>query len=155
MVTIVHGYGQENRVVAVYGTGGFVGELNLLTGSPAYRSVVVRHAGEVIQVPAARLREMLANDEELSNLILRAFISRRSILIEIGAGVKVVGSRCSRDAPRMREFLARKRMPHQWMDVESDEEAEQLLRALGVMEAETPVVIASRGVLAEQLDPQH
>jgi thioredoxin reductase (NADPH) len=154
VVTIVHGYGQENRVVAVYGTGGFVGEVNLLTGSPAYLTAVVRDAGEVIRVPAARLREVLAHDEELSNVILRAFISRRSILIEEGAGVKVVGSRYSRDAQRVREFLARNRMPHQWMDVESDEEAEQLLRALEVTAAETPVVIASRGLLRNPTNAQ-
>jgi len=146
-VTIVEGYGQENRVVAVHGRHRFLGEVNLLTGSPAYLSAVVRDAGELIQVSAASLRALLSEDEELSNLILRAFMSRRSILIDIGAGVKVVGSRYSRDARRVREFLARNRMPHHWMDLEADEEAEALLCALGVGACETPVVIAGRDVL--------
>ena len=46
--------------------------------------------------------------------------------------MKVVGSRYSRDTRRVREFLARNRMPYHWMDLEDDEEAEALLRALGV-----------------------
>jgi thioredoxin reductase (NADPH) len=124
-----------------------MGEINLIAGSPAYLSAVVRDPGEVIQVPADRLRALLAEDEELSNLILRAFMSRRSLLIDIGAGVKVVGSRYSQDTRRVRTFLARNRMPYHWMDLEVDEEAEALLRGLGVSACETPVVIGGEQVL--------
>jgi thioredoxin reductase (NADPH) len=146
-VTIVEGYGHENRVIAVHGPHRFLGEINLIAGSPAYLSAVVRDAGEVTQVPAAALRKLLAEDEELSNLILRAFMSRRSILIDIGAGVKVVGSRYSQDTRRVRTFLARNRMPYHWMDLEDDEEAEALLRGIGVSACETPVVIGVEQVL--------
>ncbi|MBV9605510.1 MAG: FAD-dependent oxidoreductase [Solirubrobacterales bacterium] len=146
-VTIVEGYGRENRVIAVHGARRFLGEVNLVTGSPPYLTAVVRDRGEVIQVAAPRLRDLLAEDEELSNLILRAFMSRRSILIDIGAGVKVVGSRYSEDTRRVRTFLARNRMPYHWMDLEVDEEAEALLRGLGVTACETPVVIGGEEVL--------
>jgi thioredoxin reductase (NADPH) len=146
-VAIVQGYGREDRVVAVHGPGRFLGEVNLLTGEPPYLTAVVRDDGEVIQIPAARLRELVASDEELSNLVLRAFLSRRSILIELEVGEKLVGSRYSRDARRLREFLARNRRPYHWMDVESDEEADALLRAVGVEPSETPVVIVGGTVL--------
>jgi thioredoxin reductase (NADPH) len=146
-VAMVDGHGSENRVVAIHGPHKFVGELSVLTGAPAQLTAVVRDAGEVIQMPAARLREIVAEDEDLSNLILRAFLARRTILIDLGAGVKVVGSRYSRDAQRLREFLARNRTPYHWMDLEDDEEADILVRALGVEPAETPVVVGARGVL--------
>ncbi len=146
-VAIVEGYGHGNRVIAIQGRYRFLGETNLLTGSPVYLTAVVRDAGEVIQIAAERLRELLADDEDLSNVILRAFMSRRSILIDIGAGAKVVGSRYSQDTRRVRTFLARNRMPYHWMDVEEDEEAEALLRGLGVGPCETPVVIAGEHVL--------
>ena len=81
-------------------------------------------------MPLERLRELVAGDEELSNLILRAYLARRSILIEIGGGVRVIGSRYSPDTRRLREFLARNRVPYHWVDLEADEEAESLLRAL-------------------------
>jgi thioredoxin reductase (NADPH) len=146
-VAVVQGYGHENRVIVVFGPRHFTGELNLLTGTPAVVSAVVRDAGEVIQLPAARLVEIVSEDGELGDLVLRAFLSRRSILIDVGAGVKVVGSRYSRDSRRLREFLARNRMPYRWIDLEQDEEADTLLRALGVEAAETPVVVGGRGVL--------
>jgi thioredoxin reductase (NADPH) len=146
-IAIVEGLGRENRVIAVHGAHRFLGEVNLVTGSPPYLSAIVRDAGEVIQVPAERLRALLAEDEELSNVILRAFMSRRSILIDIGAGVKVVGSRYTDDTRRVRTFLARNRMPYHWMDLEEDDEAEALLRGLGVGACETPVVIGGEQVL--------
>jgi thioredoxin reductase (NADPH) len=146
-VVIVQGYGDENRVIAVHGQHRFLGELNLLTGSAANLTAVVRDAGEVIQVPVDRLREIVANDEDLSDLILRAFLARRSILIGLGAGVKLVGSRFSEDARRLREFLARNRMPYQWLDVEQDQEADRLLEVLAVEPEETPVVVRGSEVL--------
>src|SRR5439155_14442278 len=48
---------------------------------------------------------------------------------------------------RLREFLARNRMPYHWMDLEDDEEADTLLEALGLEPSETPVVVWGQGVL--------
>jgi len=146
-VTIVRGYGCDDRIIAVHGPHRFLGELSLLTGSTAYLTAVVREPGEVVQVPLGRLRTFLRQDNELANIILRAYLARREILIETHAGVKVVGSRFASDSKRLREFLARNRMPHEWMDVERDRDAEALLCALGVSEEQTPVVLGAGRVL--------
>jgi thioredoxin reductase (NADPH) len=145
-VAIVQGYGHENRVIAIHGRHRFLGELNLLSGARAQLTAVVRDPGEVIHVEAGVLRRTLADDEELSNIILRAFISRRSILIEANAGFKVVGSGFSPDSRRIREFLNRNRVPYWWIDLERDEEADTVLQALGVCPEETPLVITAAGV---------
>jgi thioredoxin reductase (NADPH) len=142
-VTIARGYGTENRVIAVHGPRRFLGELNLLTGGRAYLTAVVRDAGEVIRVPVSRFRRFLRNEENLANLIFGAYMARREILIEVGGGAKVIGSRYSGDSVRLREFLARNRLPFQWVDLEQDAEAEELLQMLGVEPAETPVVIVA------------
>jgi thioredoxin reductase (NADPH) len=144
-VAIVQGLGQENRVIAVHGQHRFLGELGLLTGQRLYLSGVVRDPGQVIQIPVERLREIVTEDKTLSDLILGAFIARRSFLIDVGTGIKLIGSRFSPDSRRLREFLARNRMPHQWIDLEQDQEAEALLSGLAVEPDETPVVIASGG----------
>ena len=146
-IAIVQGYGHNNRVVAIHGPHRFLGELNLLTGSPPYLTAVVRDPGEVTQVSVKHLREIVESDQDLSNTILRAYLARRAILIESGAGVQLVGSRFSPDAQRLREFLARNRMPYHWMDLEEDDEADELLRALAIEPAETPVIVGAGGVL--------
>jgi thioredoxin reductase (NADPH) len=146
-VAIVQGYGSQNRVISVHGAHRFLGELNLLTGSRALLSAVVRDSGSVIQVPVAKLRTLTAEDQDLSNIILRAFLARRSLLIEAGAGVKVVGSRYSPDTRRLREFLQRNRIPYQWVDLETDAHADILLQSLAVEPSDTPVVVGAERVL--------
>ena len=144
-VAIVQGYGRENRLIAIQGHHRFLGELSLLTGQRFYLTGVVRDPGEVIQIPVEKLREIVAEDRALSDVILGAFMARRSILIDVGTGIKLIGSRFSPDTRRLREFLARSRMPHEWTDLEEDEAADALLTHMAVEPDETPVVIAGEG----------
>jgi thioredoxin reductase (NADPH) len=140
-VAIVEGEGDSQRVLGLHGPGRFLGELNLLTGQAVFVTAVVREAGEILSVPVPRLRELVAQDAKLGDLILRAFLIRRSILIELGTGFRIIGSRFSADARRLREFAARNRLPHKWIDLEHDKAAELLLRGLSISPEETPVVI--------------
>jgi thioredoxin reductase (NADPH) len=129
------------QVVAVHGPGRFLGELSLLTGQRALFSAVVVEAGEVLVVPVRRLRALVSHDAALGDLVLRAYMLRRELLIGLGAGLRIIGSRYSPDTRRLREFLARNRLPHRWIDLEDDTSAEQLLRELGIPPADTPVVM--------------
>jgi thioredoxin reductase (NADPH) len=140
-VAVVEGVGADEHEIAVHGAGRFLGELSLLTGQAAFFTAVVREQGEVLVVPVERLRQLVAHDPVLGDLILRAFLARRELLIGLGTGFRIIGSRFSPDTRRLREFAARNRLPHRWIDLEQDEEAEALLRGLGVSPEETPVVI--------------
>ena len=74
----------EERIITRHDAGRFLGELNLLTGQRVYVSARVVEAGEVIAVPAAALRHVLATEPRLGDMILAAFIARRSVLLKIG-----------------------------------------------------------------------
>src|SRR3954452_19774741 len=69
-VTIVEDYGGANRFNRVHKAGRFLGELGLLVGQRLYLTGVVRDAGEVIEVPLQKLRELVDEDKALSDLIL-------------------------------------------------------------------------------------
>jgi hypothetical protein len=84
---------------------------------------------------------MVCEDSGLGDLILRAYFSRRALLIETGAGFRLIGSRYSPGTRRLREFAARNRLPYRWIDVDEDDSAEVLLRQLGVSPDETSVVV--------------
>jgi thioredoxin reductase (NADPH) len=142
LVAVVEDYGEDDeQTIAVHGAGRFLGELGLLTGQRLLMSAVVRQDGEVLDVPLRRLFDIVSRDPALGDDILRAMLVRRSILIGLGTGLRLVGSRFSPDTRRLREFTARNRIPHRLIDVEEDESAEMLLRRLGVSPQETPVVI--------------
>jgi thioredoxin reductase (NADPH) len=142
LVAHVEGRGSpQERVISVHGRGRFLGELSLLTGEASYYSAVPAEAGEVLAVPADRLRQLVAQDPALGDLILRACLIRRSILIGLGAGLRIIGSRYSPDTRRLRDFAARNRVPARWLDLETDPAAESLITQLGVRPEQTPIVL--------------
>src|SRR5215472_3408461 len=139
--------GPHERGIVEYGPGAFVGEYNLLTGQSAYASAVVVAPSRLIEVQPARLRELMAQEETLSELILRALLRRRAFMISLRMGVSIIGSSYSADARRLLEFTARNQIPRTWIDVEHDPGAEALLRDLGIAPDQTPVVIWGAEVL--------
>jgi thioredoxin reductase (NADPH) len=138
----------EEQLVARFGPGQFLGELNLLSGQRVYVSARVAEPGVVIDVPAAALRELFASRPKLADTILAAFLARRARLLRDAApAIRLVGSRFSPDSLRLREYLARNRIPHEFMDADRDARVERLLRDLAVQPADLPVVIAPGAVL--------
>jgi thioredoxin reductase (NADPH) len=131
----------EEQVIGAHGRGRFLGEVGLLTGQAALYSTVATEPAQVLAVPVARLRELVAADAALGDLILRAYLIRRSILISLGVGVRIIGSRYSPDTRRLRDFVARNRIPARWLDVEADPDAEEMLAQFGVAPQDTPLVI--------------
>jgi len=141
-VASVEGHGtREQRVISVHGRGRFLGELSLLTGEGSFYTATALDTGEVLAVPAARLGELVGRDPVFGDLILHAYLLRRSILIGLGVGLRVVGSKYSPDTRRVRDFAARNRIPARWLDLEEDPSAEAVLTQLGVSPGDTPIVI--------------
>jgi thioredoxin reductase (NADPH) len=141
-VVVVEGHGTpDERVIRAHGAGRFLDEISLLTRQPALVSSVVRDAGEVLAVPLPALREAVSQDSKLGDVILRAFMIRRELLIGVVSGIRIIGSRFSPDTRRLREFAARNRLPYTWIDLEDDADAEALLQQFGVHPDETPVVV--------------
>ncbi|HEY0693199.1 MAG TPA: cyclic nucleotide-binding domain-containing protein, partial [Kribbella sp.] len=136
-VAVVQELGPEQRVIAVHGPYRFLGEIGILTGQPFFLTAVTREAGEVLSLPVDDLRGLVTRDPRLADLILRAFLIRRSLQLSLGAGFAIIGSRYSADTRRLREFAARNRLPHSWIDLEDDAHAERLLQELGVAPDDT------------------
>lgn len=140
-VNIVENFGGEARTIASHGAGRFLGEMNMLTGQAVYLSAVVSEPGKVLAITPENLREIVTEEPTLSDIILKAFLARRQVLMDVGTGLRVVGSHYSRDALRLREFAVRNRLPHAWLDLEEEDGAEAVLEEFGVERSETPVAV--------------
>jgi thioredoxin reductase (NADPH) len=141
------GDGEERELVR-HGARRFLGELNLLTGLRVFVSARVVDAGEVLVVPRDQLLSLLATRPSLSDKVLAAFMARRATLLDWAShSVRVLGSRYSPASLRIREFLARLRVPHLWLDADTDADVDTLLTKLGVDSSELPVVITADKVL--------
>lgn len=106
---VIHSDGEE-RFLTRHTAGRFLGELSMLTGLRVFVSARVGEAGEVIVLPAADLRRVLATQPVLGDTILAAFMAcRAKLLSSASVAIRVVGSRFSSESQQVREFLARSR----------------------------------------------
>src|SRR4029077_3231349 len=109
-----------------------------LTGGPKLVSGIARSDCEVYEITDKALHELLNQDPQLSDIILQAFIARRQVMRESGdfTGLRVIGSRYSKDTFRIRDFLAKNRVLFTWLDLEGDPAVSQVLQQFGVSEAD-------------------
>lgn len=135
------GPGRGTRIREVHGPGRFLGELGLVEGQPAFVSAVVAEAGEVLHISGDDLRRMVLTDATVGETILRAYLQRRILLISAGAGIRIVGSRFSRDTLRLLDFAAANRLPHRLVDLEDDEQAQAILDRAGILASDLPAVV--------------
>ena len=148
-VEIVDESGERPKTIAVLRAGEFSGDVAHLTGRPSVVSAVARGDCEVYELSAEGVRHLLNQSPDLGDIILQAFIARRQLLREAGSftGLRVIGSRYSKDTFRIRDFLSKNRVLFKWLDLESDPQVNQLLKQFGLSEAETPVVAWGRRLL--------
>ncbi len=146
-VEIVVRVDDTESVIVRHGPGRFLGELNMLSGMRVFVSARVVEPGEVLVVARDRLRPLMAANPRLGETILAAFMARRTVLLTGAAPtIRVIGSRFSPESLRVREFLARTRVPHEWLDPDRDPHVEALLHQFGIPANELPVVIATGSV---------
>jgi thioredoxin reductase (NADPH) len=147
-IEILENHRQEDEAsIITYGPREFIGEMGLLTGQTVYLSGVATSDGRVLRIPAEKVKVIMSEEPDLSELILRAFLLRHSRLTNIGSGPVLVGSRFDADTRRLLEVFARNRLSSRWLELEGNPEAEALLRDLDVPVPELPIVILPGGSL--------
>jgi thioredoxin reductase (NADPH) len=147
-VDIVDQYGTpEAQVIISYGPREFLGEKGLLTGQRVFLTAVVTVDGRVVRIPVEHVRTIMAQEADLSDYLLRAFLLRHLRLTQMGVGLTLVGSRFDRKTRRLLDVLARNRLAFRWLELEGTPEAEETLRQLDVSTDNLPLIIVPGGGL--------
>ena len=122
-----HRLGRSETIVT-HGPGSFMGELAQLSGRPSLVDAIAIGLVDALVIPPRRLRDLLVEEAELGERIMRALILRRVALLETGGGGPIiVGSAASGDVLRLEGFLARNGHPHQLLDPATDPCAQALI----------------------------
>ncbi len=148
-VEVINGEGADAVVIVGYGRGGFVGELNLLTGQRRSLGCRVTQAGRVLVVSEEQFRRLMSGRPELAETIFNALLARREIL-RTGEGaqaIRIVGSRYSPEAMALRSFAEHSHLAHAWIDVEEAGDSEALLESLALDRGDLPAVITAADTL--------
>jgi thioredoxin reductase (NADPH) len=138
----------NSELIVTHGPGSFMGELAQLSGRPSLVDAYAKEAVETLVIPSRRLRDLLVEEAELGERIMRALILRRVGLLDTGAGGPViVGSADHADVLRLEGFLTRNGHPHQRLDPKTDPCAQTLIERFHIDSRELPIVLCPNGQL--------
>ena len=123
--------GPNGNEIIRHPAGGFLGEINLLSGQTVYLTAVVTEAMRYIAVEREKLRELMADDEPLAELIISTFIARRELLQEVdGIGLEIFGAWADAGTRSLVEWIRRARLPFSFYDTDREETARTTVEAL-------------------------
>src|SRR5271155_4817403 len=74
----------RSEPIVTHGPGSFMGELAQLSGRPSLVDAIAVEPVEALVIPSRRLRDLLVEEAELGERIMRALILRRVVLLETG-----------------------------------------------------------------------
>jgi thioredoxin reductase (NADPH) len=148
-VEVIRPAGADAIPIATYGPGGFAGELNLLTGQRRTLDCRVTQSGRVLVIAEPEFRRLMSSRPALADVIFSALLARREIL-RVGEGaqaIRIVGSRYSPEAMRLRAFAEHSHLAHAWIDIEDAEDLDTKLAGLGLTQQDIPAVIMATETL--------
>ena len=111
--------------IARQGPGGFLAEMNLLSGQTVFVDAVAVQPMRYIAVEREDLQPLMFDDVALADVLLNTFIRRREILQrQEGVGFEVIGPRSSSSTRRVLDYARSGLLPHVWRDPERPDESE-------------------------------
>jgi thioredoxin reductase (NADPH) len=145
-IEIVRPVAGREEPITVLGPGQFTGELNMLSARVTLARGRVATEGSVIALDRDGIRSVVQRDPELSEILLRAFILRRTALIsQTENDLVLLGSRHSLRTLQLKEFLTRNGQPFTYQDVENEPGVQALLDRLQIGVNEVPVIVCEQG----------
>ena len=103
---------------------------------------------DALVVRSQRLRDLMVQEADLGERIMRALILRRVGLLQSGtAGPIIIGHAGSADVLRLQGFLARNGQPHSVLDADGDSCAMTLVERFHVDPHYLPIVLCPNGKL--------
>jgi thioredoxin reductase (NADPH) len=134
--------------IVVHGPGQFQGELAQLSDRPALVDARAVTDVDSVVINGQALRDVMVQEAELGERLMRALILRRVGLLQLGEiGPILIGEFGSPDMMRLENFLTRNGMPHKSLDPGNDSCAQTLVSRFKVEKAGLPIVLCPGGQL--------
>lgn len=139
---------EQEQILATAGPRDFIGEVGMLTGTAALGSARGKaDESEILEVPADRLRQALAELPGVSKPIVQAFIMRRRRLERDKefAGLRILAQDGSREGRQLDDFLDKNHIPHRLIKFEC-EDGRALCERLHLASRDLPALITATGL---------
>jgi thioredoxin reductase (NADPH) len=117
-----------------------------LSGRPSLVDAQAKGPVEALILAPQKLRNVLVEEADLGERIMRALILRRVNLLKDGIGGPViVGRAANADVLRLEGFLASNGHPHQRLDPDTDPAAQAVIERFSLTPEQLPIVLCPNG----------
>ena len=137
---------EPEAVVATYGPGRFLGELNLLTGQTSLLTGRVVESGRIHRISGDQFRRLMADHPEVSDVLLRTFLDRRDPVVRAARAIEIIGDSDSVEALALRTYAARQRLTHLWLDADTVA-GQAVMRSAALSAVDLPAVVTADRVV--------
>jgi thioredoxin reductase (NADPH) len=132
----------NNQKITTHHKGEFTGNIDMLSERASIFKAVAECDSLVLQINHEHFKELISKTQDLGELLLGTFLSRRANELEHDLGaLKLIGSRYSPETFRLREFLSKNHVQHVWIDLEEDPTSESILRHFNIGVEKTPIIL--------------
>lgn len=136
----------KNALIVVLPIGGITGEVSQLGGRSALAEARAGPEGcEALCYDTAHLRALIIGSAEIGEIIMRAFLLRRTALIADGGSTILAGRPGEQNLVRLQGFLSRNGHPYSVLDVTASGEGRAVVERFGLQEADLPIVLCPNG----------
>ncbi len=129
--------------------GNIMGEYNVLTGQAASLHCRAAVDSEVLAISETGLRELMAADNDLGDLLFSVLVARRELLLAGGLvdSLTIVGSRHASRTLELVGYARRMRIAHRWADPEDDPSLYDKVVEAGIERSELPLAVTPTAIL--------
>jgi len=141
----------KNHILAVHGVHEFTGDNSMLSRRSIPFSAYASEGSTVLRIEPDVLKDIISKHTDISDVLLGAFIQRQETMLkDFSGGIKVIGSENSKETYGLRDFLEKNHIWHNFLDTDSSEEAQELLKSFNLSSADLPILISLTGELCKK-----
>jgi thioredoxin reductase (NADPH) len=138
------------NVIVEHGKNEFTGDSGMLSNRGAQFHATATPGTSLLRIKPKPLKEAIAKHSDISDVLLNAFIQRQdTVLSEFTGGIKLVGSGSSKETYAIRDFMDKNHIWYNFLDVDTSEEADQLLENFNLSEEDLPILVNSDGKVCQ------
>jgi thioredoxin reductase (NADPH) len=141
------GLGHVRTVHTYWKRGEFTSDVTQLSKKPAVVDAHVIEDVEALLMQPDQLSAMMVSEADLGEKIMRALILRRTLVIDRGHGVVLVGDAGNARLLALQNFLRRNSFPNIVLDAQHDAEAIAQLERLTPQPEDFPLVFCPNGTV--------
>jgi len=133
---------QNDKNIVVHGKYEFTGDSGMLSTRAAQFDAIAKAGTKYLRIKPNKLKEAIKRNSDLSDILLDAFLLRQqTVLSEMSGGLKLVGSGNSTKTYEIRDFLEKNHLWYTFIDVETQDEATELLESFEMSKEDLPFLI--------------